>query len=55
MKFQKCWYFDNTCMKNLQPLANSLVDLEIDQCTEITDEGLLHVTSLSYVVQKSPN
>ncbi|XP_014289736.1 ATP synthase subunit s, mitochondrial [Halyomorpha halys] len=47
IQFQKCWYLDDTCLKKLELLANSLIHLEIDQCTEITNQGLLHITSLS--------
>ncbi|CAH1407203.1 unnamed protein product [Nezara viridula] len=46
IKFQKCWYIDNTCLKNLELLKNSLIHLEIDECGEITDQGLLHLSHL---------
>uniref|UniRef100_A0A069DPT9 Putative atp synthase subunit s mitochondrial n=1 Tax=Panstrongylus megistus TaxID=65343 RepID=A0A069DPT9_9HEMI len=46
MKFHNCWYFDDRCIFQLNLIANSLCQLEITNCGEVTDAGLASLKDL---------
>lgn len=45
--FHKCYYLENEALKGLTPLQNSLLYLQITECLNITEDGLIHLNALT--------
>ncbi|XP_054706933.1 ATP synthase subunit s, mitochondrial-like, partial [Uloborus diversus] len=46
IKFYKCLYVEDICMKKLSAVRDSLNDLQLVSCGNVTDAGILSIASL---------
>jgi len=51
--FHKCYYIEDSALQMLEPLKQSLIDLQISSCLNVTENGLRHLTALSNLQQLS--
>lgn len=49
IKLVNCAYIGNEALSKLNYLRNSLKNLEISNCTNVTESGLNHLKQLTYV------
>ncbi|KAF8785053.1 ATP synthase subunit s like protein [Argiope bruennichi] len=47
IKLHKCFYIEDTCISMLSAVKNSLQNLEIVSCGNVTDNGILSVAKLT--------
>ncbi|XP_055926197.1 ATP synthase subunit s, mitochondrial-like [Argiope bruennichi] len=47
IKLHKCFYIEDTCINMLSAVKNSLQNLEIVSCGNVTDNGILSVAKLT--------
>ncbi|XP_044265186.1 ATP synthase subunit s, mitochondrial [Tribolium madens] len=45
--FHKCYHLENEALKGLTALKNSLLYLQITECLNITESGLIHLNTLN--------
>ncbi|KAL1138758.1 hypothetical protein AAG570_008820 [Ranatra chinensis] len=46
LRLHQCWYVDDTALSKLYHLSDPLITLEISNCNEVTDEGLMTLNVL---------